>query len=55
MRGGVLPMAPSSGASLYYDLSQMMVVRGGLGVRVGGSLGAVCLRMAFLALCGLVL
>jgi len=36
-------MGPSSGASLYYDLSQTMVVRGGLGVRVGGSLGAVCL------------
>ena len=34
-------MGPSSGASLYYDLSQMMVVRSGLGVRVGRSLGAV--------------
>ena len=36
-------MGPSSGASLYYDLSEMMVVRGGLGVRMGRSLGAVCL------------
>ena len=36
-------MGPSSGASLCYDLSQMMTVRGGLGVRMGMSLGAVCL------------
>ena len=36
-------MGPSSGASIYYDLYQMMVVRGCLGVRVDGSLGAVCL------------
>ena len=36
-------MGPSSGANLYHDLCQMMVVRGGLGVRVGRCLGAVCL------------
>ena len=36
-------MGPSCGANLYYDLCQMMVVRGGLGVWVGGCLGAVCL------------
>ena len=36
-------MGPSSGARLYYDLSQMIVVRGSLGVRVVRSLGAVCL------------
>ena len=48
-------MGPSSGASLYYDLSQMMSVRDGLGDRMGGSLGAVCLKIAFLALCGLIL
>jgi hypothetical protein len=43
MRWGGLSVGPSSGTSLYYDLSQIMVVRGGLGVRVGRSLGAVCL------------
>ena len=43
VRGGVLHVGPSSGARLYYDLSQMMAVRGGLGARVGESLGAVCL------------
>ncbi len=43
VRGGGLPVGPSSGASLYYNISQMMIVRGGLGVRVGRSLGAVCL------------
>ncbi len=36
-------MGPSSGANIYHDLCQMMVVRGGLGAWVGGSLGAVCL------------
>ena len=36
-------MVPSSDASLYHGLYQMMVVRGGLGVQVGGCLGAVCL------------
>ena len=45
MRGGVLPMGPSSGVRLYYDLSQMIVVRDGLGVRVGRCLGAVCLAI----------
>ena len=40
---GVLPAGPSSGASLYHDLHQMMVVRDGLGVRVDRYLGAVCL------------
>ena len=43
VRGGVLPVGPSSGASLYHVLSHMMVVRGGLGIRVGRGLGAVCL------------
>ena len=44
MRGkGVLPVGPRSGAGLYHNLDQMMAVRGGLGVRVGGCLGAVCL------------
>ena len=43
VRGGVLPVGPSSGASLYHVLSQMMVVRDDLGVRVGRGLGAVCL------------
>ncbi len=38
-------VGPSSGARLYYDLSQMMVVRGGLGVRVGWCLCAVCLAI----------
>ena len=33
----------SSGADLYYGLSHVMVVRGGLGVLIGGCLGAVCL------------
>ena len=33
---GVLIVGPSSGASLYHDLYQKMVVRVGLGVRVGG-------------------
>ncbi len=32
----------SSGADLYYGLSTM-AVRGGLGVLIGGCLGAVCL------------
>ncbi len=32
-----------SGAGLYYGLNQMMAVRGGLGVLVGGCLVAVCL------------
>ncbi len=36
-------MGPSIGANLYYDLCQMMAVRGGLGVLVGGCLEAVCL------------
>ena len=36
-------MGPSSGASLYPVLSHMMAVWGGLGVRVGTGLGAVCL------------
>jgi len=43
VRGGVLHVGSSSGASLYYVLSRMMVVRGGLGVRVVRGLGAVCL------------
>jgi len=43
MRVGVLPVGPSSGANLYHVLSHMMIVRGGLGVRVGRGLGAVCL------------
>ena len=43
MRGGVLIVGPSSGANLYFDLSHMMVVRDGVGVRVGKGLGAVCL------------
>jgi hypothetical protein len=42
MRGGVLPVGPSSGASLYHVLSHMMDVRDGLGVRVGMGLGAFC-------------
>ena len=33
---GVLSVGPSSGANLYHDLYQMIIVRGGLGVRVGG-------------------
>ena len=32
-----------SGADLYYGLSQVMAVRGGLGVLIGGCLGAICL------------
>ncbi len=32
-----------SGANLYYGLYQMMVVRCGLGVLVGGCLGTICL------------
>ena len=32
-----------SGADLYYGLSQVMAVRGGIGVLIGGCLGAVCL------------
>jgi hypothetical protein len=43
VRGGVLLVGPSSGASLYHDLSHMMAVRSGLGVRVDRGLGAVCL------------
>ena len=38
-----LHVGPSSGASLRYALSQIMAVRSGLGVLVGGCLGAVCL------------
>ena len=38
-------MGPSSGAKLYYDLSQMIAMRGGLGVRMGRCLGAVCLAI----------
>ncbi len=34
-----------SGASLHYGLNQIMVVRGGLGVLVGGCLGAGCLAI----------
>ena len=37
-------MGLSGGASFYYDLSQMMAVRGGLGVRMGRSLEADCLE-----------
>jgi hypothetical protein len=33
---GVLHVGPSSGASLYHGLYQMMTVRDGLGLRVGG-------------------
>ena len=40
---GVLLVGPSCGANFYHDLYQMMVVRGGLGVRVGRCLGAVCM------------
>ena len=40
-----MPVGPSSGAKLYYDLSQMIAVRGGLGDRVGRCLGAVCLAI----------
>ena len=36
-------MGPSIGVSLCLDLCQMMFVRGGLCVRVGGCLGTVCL------------
>ena len=54
-RGGVMHVGPSSGASLYYDISQMIVVRGGLGVRVGRSLGAVCLANGIFCAGGLVL
>ncbi len=38
-------VGPSSGAILYYELSQMIAVRSGLGVRVGRCLGAVCLAI----------
>ena len=40
-----MSVGPSSGARIYYDLSQTIVVRGGLGVRVGRCLGAVCLAI----------
>ena len=43
VRCGVLHVGPSSGASIYHVLSHMMDVLGGLGVRVGRGLGAVCL------------
>ncbi len=39
----VLHVGPSSSANLYHVLCQMMDVRGGLGVWVGGCLRAVCL------------
>ncbi len=35
-----------SGANLYYGLYQLMAVRGGIGVLVGGCLVAVCLADA---------
>ena len=40
---GVLPVGPSSGASLYHERYKMMDVRGDLGVRVVRCLGAICL------------
>ncbi len=40
-----MPVGPSSGAKLYYDISHMIVVRSGLGVRVRRCLGAVCLAI----------
>jgi len=40
-----MTVGPSSGAKLYYDLSQMIVVRGGLGARAGRCLGVVCLAI----------
>jgi hypothetical protein len=49
-------MRPNSGANLYHDLCQMMAVRGGLGVWVGGCLRAVCMAngMSGAVLLGLV-
>ncbi len=43
VEGRVYACGTYSGADLYYGLSQVMAVRGGLGVLTGGCLGAVCL------------
>jgi hypothetical protein len=45
-------VGPNSGARLYYALSQMIVVRGGLGARVGRCLGAVCLAIGMSGVVG---
>ena len=45
-------MGHSSGASLRYALSQIMAVRGGLGVLVGGCQGAVCLAVGMAGVVG---
>ena len=55
-------MGPSCGASLYYDLYQMMAVRVGLGVWMVMCLGAICLAdgmsgavgVGFVAACSLI-
>jgi hypothetical protein len=46
-------VGPSSGTILYYDLTEIIVVRGGLGVRVGRCLGAVCLAISMSGAVGL--
>ncbi len=43
MEGRVYACGTYSGDNLYYGLSQVMAVRGGLDVLIGGCLGAVCL------------
>ncbi len=43
VEGRVCACGTFSGANLYYVLYQMMAVRGGLGVLIGGYLGVVCL------------
>ena len=48
-------MGPSSGARLRYGLPQMMDVRGGLGVLVGGCLAAVCLAVGMAGVVGKIL
>ena len=45
-------MGPSSGARLRYGLPQMMAFWGGLGVLVGGCLGAVCLAVGMAGVVG---
>ena len=45
-------VGPSSGARLYYDLSQMIVVRCGIGVRVGRCLCVVCLAIGMSSAAG---
>ena len=47
-----LHVGPSSGACLHYGLPQMMAVRGGLGVLVGGCLGEVCLAFGMAGVVG---